>query len=148
MKTIVLHTFESPVKANMARVRLEAEGIPCFLANEHGSTVLPNYGIYGSGVQLVVNENEAKKAWSILTGKKEPDPIVCPKCSASSISYVERDFRARIKYLLLSIIVSLSRFGRSLRAYGVFGVFGLQMRYIEFGNPEGFYECNECKNRF
>jgi hypothetical protein len=88
MKTIVLKTFESGTDAHMARIRLEEEGIDCFVANEHFSALMPNYfGMMGSGIQLVVFENDASKALEVLSANDTNSELSCPSCGSNSIEY-------------------------------------------------------------
>jgi len=88
MKTTVLKTFESATEAHLARIRLEDEGISCFVANENFSTLMPNYyGMMGSGIQLVVFENDAPKASEVLSTSDAFNVLSCPNCGSNSIEY-------------------------------------------------------------
>jgi len=88
MKTTVLKTFESATEAHLARIRLEDEGISCFVANENFSVLMPNYfGMMGSGIQLVVFENDASKALQVLSESDALNELSCPNCGSNSIEY-------------------------------------------------------------
>ncbi|MBR8534211.1 DUF2007 domain-containing protein [Carboxylicivirga sediminis] len=85
MKTIRLMTFESPVEANLVKGRLENEGIPCFVTNEHFSNLMPHYNrIMDSGVQLMIREIDYQKAVELLELNVEKE-LVCPQCHSTSI---------------------------------------------------------------
>ena len=90
--------------ANLARTRLEAAGIPCFLSNEHLVSLLPLYSPITGGVRLHVRLRDAEAALAILreepeplaTGPDEasfaadaPDPVTprCPRCGSSNVAY-------------------------------------------------------------
>jgi hypothetical protein len=88
MNTIILKTFESATEAHLARIRLEDEGISCFVANENFSALMPNYfGMMGSGIQLVVFENDAQKALQVLSTNDSLIESICPNCKSNLIEY-------------------------------------------------------------
>lgn len=78
-------TFESPVEANLVKGRLENEGIPCFVTNEHFSTLMPHYNrILNSGIQLMIREADYERAVLLLELNKE-SMLVCPNCHSGNI---------------------------------------------------------------
>ena len=66
---ITIANFPYPIDANLAKTRLEAEGIDCFLINEHITGLnwfwVPAIG----GVGLQVRESDAERAMEILEGE-------------------------------------------------------------------------------
>ena len=68
---ITIASFDHPIHANLAKTRLEAEGIDCVLIDEHITGMnwlwVPAIG----GVRLQVRESDAERAMEILEG--EPD---------------------------------------------------------------------------
>jgi len=90
--------------ANLARTRLEAAGIPCFLSNEHLVSLLPLYSPITGGVRLHVRARDAEAALEILHAEPlplatepdvasfaadAPDPVTprCPRCGSSDVAY-------------------------------------------------------------
>lgn len=107
MKTTVLKTFESATEAHLARIRLEDEGISCFVANENFSALMPNYfGMMGSGIQLVVFENDAPKASQVLSTSDAFNELSCPNCGSNSIEYgMGKTGIAKWLIVLMSLLV-------------------------------------------
>ena len=109
MKTTVLKTFESATEAHLARIKLEDEGISCFIANENFSTLMPNYfGIMGSGVQLVVFENDAVKSRQILSKNDTSSISCCPNCDSSSVQFeMGKTGTTKWAFIILSLFTAV-----------------------------------------
>ena len=101
---VFLESYYEPMAANLARTRLEAAGIPCFLSNENLVAMMPLYSPITGGVRLHVRESDAVAALEILgtvpvppaTGPDlasfaadAPDPVAsrCPRCGSSDVAY-------------------------------------------------------------
>src|SRR2546423_14300638 len=68
-------TFWQPTEAHMARLKLESEGIDCFLADEH---IVTTYWLYANavgGIKLHAREADAPRAVELLRGRS-------PACAA------------------------------------------------------------------
>jgi hypothetical protein len=92
-KLITIATFPDALKAQIMRGRLEAEGIPAFIADEHTITNQPYlYMAYG-GVRLQVAEQDQDRAQAILNagesfpGEATPEyfPDQCPNCHSDKV---------------------------------------------------------------
>ena len=88
MKTI--RYCNDPFEAQVIRGRLENEGIPACVINEHINTVLP-YATAMSDmrVQVVVNEVDVERALSLLSegdGMETALPV-CPQCGSVDVAY-------------------------------------------------------------
>jgi DNA-directed RNA polymerase subunit M/transcription elongation factor TFIIS len=97
-KLITVATYTQPIQAHIAKGRLEAEGILCFLGDENIISVHPFYSNAVGGVKLKVREEEAAQASAILDQiqAEEPEPntfaaedhetsekaILCPNCGS------------------------------------------------------------------
>lgn len=68
---ITIANFPSPIDANLAKTRLEADGIECVLTNEHIASMNWYWPLAIGGVGLQVRESDAERAMEILEG--EPD---------------------------------------------------------------------------
>lgn len=101
---VFLESYYEPMAANLARTRLEAAGIPCFLSNENLVSLMPLYSPITGGVRLHVRQRDAEMALEILheelvplaTGPDiasfaadAPDPVAprCPRCGSSDVAY-------------------------------------------------------------
>jgi hypothetical protein len=100
---IVLDSYYEPLAAHLARTKLEAAGIPCFLTNENLVSLNRMYSPVAGGVRLHVYERDASKAAEVLRepavmqasrgGLAEPnangatDSAPCPRCGSADVSY-------------------------------------------------------------
>jgi len=101
---IVLTTYPNSVDAHLARTRLEAAGIPCFLSNETLVTLNVMYSPAAGGVRLHVYARDAEPATEVLRGlphmyanagglATSPDQppreagagLTCPRCGAPDV---------------------------------------------------------------
>jgi len=100
-KLITIANFIEPFQANLARVKLESEGIKCFLGGENFVATYWLLSNADRGIKLQVRESDAKRALEILSSEEETgvqetsavsvpfeaaDPR-CPKCSSENIEY-------------------------------------------------------------
>ncbi len=65
-RLITIATFDQPTEAHIVKGRLEAEGIPCFLGDEHIVAAQPFYSVAVGGVKLKVTEGDAEEARALL----------------------------------------------------------------------------------
>ncbi|NCA83982.1 MAG: DUF2007 domain-containing protein [Clostridia bacterium] len=87
MKTIRLTTCQNIQEAALIKGHLENEGIPCILTNQNITTLLPHFNnMLGSGVQVLVDENDLEKAASIIFPDQD-EPLSCPFCNSTNIKY-------------------------------------------------------------
>lgn len=68
---VTIASFAYPIEANLAKTRLEAEGIDCVLTNEHFASMGWAWSLAIGGVGLQVRESDAERAAEIL--ESEPD---------------------------------------------------------------------------
>ncbi len=107
-KLITIATFPDAVKAQIIRGRLEAEGIPAFIADEHTLTNQPFlYMAYG-GVRLQVMETDRDQALAILKNQglssdleEIPDsqPDQCPNCHSNNVEEVSSGNQSILTFL-------------------------------------------------
>ncbi len=97
---IVLDSFYEPLAAHLARTKLEAAGIPCFLTNENLVSLNRMYSPVAGGVRLHVYQRDAARAAEILReppvmravpgGLAEPaapETARCPRCGSDEVTY-------------------------------------------------------------
>ncbi len=72
-KLVTLLSCDDLSMAYIARSKLEAAGIPCFLANEYLAGVNRLYSPAVGGVELQVLERDVPEALALLTETSDPD---------------------------------------------------------------------------
>lgn len=65
-KIIVLESFDTAVEANLAKIKLDAHGVPCFLTDENFTAIYPLRNNVFPGVRLHIFEQDIDLAKSIL----------------------------------------------------------------------------------
>ena len=80
-KLVTVASFATPFEAQVAKNRLEAEGIPAFLGDEESVGNLWHLGMALGGVKLMVSDDHIQKAMDLLTilpeeelAETDPDP--------------------------------------------------------------------------
>ena len=99
---IVLESYYEPLAAHLARTRLEAAGIPCFLTNENLVSLNRMYSPVAGGVRLHVYQRDADRAVEALrepavmqatrgglaeAGAETPGGEPCPRCGSHEVSF-------------------------------------------------------------
>jgi Putative prokaryotic signal transducing protein len=82
---VTVASFPSPIEAQIAKTRLESEGIECFVRDETTLGMNPYYSVAMGGSRLDVRENELAAARALLgVAHKEPEASrnSCPRCGA------------------------------------------------------------------
>lgn len=69
-KIIVFKKYESVMAANLAKTKLDAYGIPCFLSNETISSLYALPHMKGMEVSLHIFENDHTQAVEILSSSE------------------------------------------------------------------------------
>jgi hypothetical protein len=71
-KVVVYETFETAIKANLAKTKLDAYGVPCFLSDENLAGTFPlNYFSMGQ-VRLHIFEDDTDRVREVL---EEENPL-------------------------------------------------------------------------
>ena len=65
-KIVVLKQFESAIAANIAKTKLDAYGIPCFLTDENLAGLYPLPNMTSMQARIHVFENDIERANEIL----------------------------------------------------------------------------------
>jgi len=65
-KIIVFKGFDTGVEANLAKTKLDAYGIPCFLSGEDSMNIYPIRNDIFPGVRLHIFENDKSRVIEIL----------------------------------------------------------------------------------
>jgi hypothetical protein len=99
---VTIATFPYPTQAELAKIRLEAEGIECIVVNAL-SPLLIHPATMGGGVQVQVRAEDAERAREILAQEPEAeqqqqagwvtDEIVCDALPHQAFTDVQEAFR-------------------------------------------------------
>lgn len=70
-KIIIYHAFDNGIEANIAKTKLDAYGIPCFLTDENFTGLYPLKNDLFPGVRLHIFEQDAEAVKTILEEEVE-----------------------------------------------------------------------------
>jgi hypothetical protein len=92
---ITVSRYSFPYEAHIAKSRLDAEGIPAFIADEHTINMQWLYSNALGGVRLQVPEPFAETALNILNEDREKDLVdavevdvqICPHCGSDDTEF-------------------------------------------------------------
>lgn len=100
-KIITLGSYYDPMLAHIIRTRLEANGIPCFIADENTIGANPLYNQAIGGVKLKIFEHDLEKCRALLATEgdlHEQDHfeiddetntyVLCPYCASNNVSNI------------------------------------------------------------
>ena len=125
LKTITLITCNDLFDAYIIMGKLKNEGIHCFLTNENFTGLVPMFNnTLGSGVQIIIQENDLGKARNIIKDKLEPDNknLSCPHCGSKEIGLgLGKSKGIKIINILIALLMTLP-----------------------FGNLKPKYYCKKC----
>ena len=68
---VTLRTFYNPMEAEIIRTKLEANGIPCFIADESLGVLYPVYNQGGGGIKLKVFARDVEDSNEIINDTTE-----------------------------------------------------------------------------
>ena len=126
MRTVRLITCGTLIEAHFIKVRLNNEGIECFLINQNFTNLLPLFNnMLGSGIQIIISETELEKARKIIEDKLKPEieEMTCPYCGSNNIRLGIGEKRGlKIVNILIALII-----------------------WLPLGNLRPKYFCRNCK---
>ena len=126
-KIVVLRIFENSIDANIAKTKLDANGIQCFLTEENVSNLFPMQSIKLFGVRLHVFDKDRDQADHILSNQIfiDREELACPRCQSAKI---EMEYSRRLLYRVLTLAIGL-------------------MAFIGLPIPK-VYRCQDCSHEF
>jgi hypothetical protein len=95
-KIVTFESYYDPMLAHIVRTRLEASGIPCFIADENTLWANPYHNQAIGGVKIKVFENDLERCYEILATEADSDndieeetinAIICPFCGSKNVRY-------------------------------------------------------------
>jgi hypothetical protein len=109
---VTVASFNEPYKANIARMKLESEGIKCFLSGENFVETYWLYSLADGGIKLKVKESDSNAAIEILARKETSSDtqlsselgeydLICPKCRSENIEYERYSWKMAMISILL-----------------------------------------------
>ncbi len=115
-RLVTIANFNEPYRANIARIKLESDGIKCFLAGENFVDTYWLLSVAEGGIKLHVKESDVARALEVLEGKETvgieriegedlvPEPInpLCPKCGCEEVEY--RKFSKKLFFLSILLL--------------------------------------------
>jgi len=72
-KIIVFCAYDSAIEANIAKTKLDAYGIPCFLTDEHMAALYPMLNFKGSKVRLHIFQEDEPRVREVLSEQPEDE---------------------------------------------------------------------------
>lgn len=101
MGLITFKTFDNSIDAHILKIKLESEGITCFLFDEHMVSVNPLYSQLIGGIKLKINEADLTHAKNVVLEleqtpytTEDEQVIACPKCQSVRIESGHRSMRS------------------------------------------------------
>jgi hypothetical protein len=101
MGLITFKTFDNSIDAHILKIKLESEGITCFLFDENIVTVNPLYSNLVGGIKLKINDEDLIHAKNIVleveqTPYTQDDETVisCPKCHSTHLQSGYKSMRS------------------------------------------------------
>ena len=85
---IVFNEFDSGIDANIAKTKLDAYGVPCFLTEENMANLIPGQSFYAIKIRLHLFAADRERAVQILSSDTlsvEDGPGLCPRCHSDRI---------------------------------------------------------------
>jgi hypothetical protein len=124
---IVFRKYDSSIDANLAKTKLDAHGIPCFLTEENLTNLYPLQNLLLFGVRLHIFSKDQENAENVLNDVLEiEDPArICPVCRSQKIE-------------LTHSTRTTSTIGRVLLG----SIFGPVVPFKKI------YQCQDCKREF
>lgn len=134
MGLITFKTFDNSIDAHILKIKLESEGITCFLFDEHLVSINPLYSNLVGGIKLKINEEDLIHAKNIVF-ELEQTPhttdneqvIACPKCQSTRIESGHKSMKS--VGAVISAIVSF-----------LLAIFPLYRKNV--------YKCLDCDEEF
>ncbi|MBX2914653.1 MAG: DUF2007 domain-containing protein [Cyclobacteriaceae bacterium] len=104
-KIIVFDAYDTVVAANLAKTKLDAFGIPCFLTDENFVGLYPIRNEVFPGIRLHIFEKDKAQVKEILKDEIAIERT-CPVCRSMNIVY-EPSRKSIIAYVISEILMGL-----------------------------------------
>lgn len=102
---VVLRYFDNAIDANIAKTKLDAYGIPCFLTEENMAGLYPGQGLTAIRVRLHLFASDRDRAEHLLARNSmhvhTEGGLDCPRCQSTRI---ERGFPKKVADTLTYVL--------------------------------------------
>jgi hypothetical protein len=122
-KIVVYAVYDLIIDANIAKTKLDAYGIPCFLTNENLASLYPMHINPLFGIRLMVFEKDCARVKEILEDQADENKSRCPFCQSKNV-----------------------HFETSGKIPGLTTLVGLVMGF--FSPPKRTFVCRDCEREF
>lgn len=99
---VVFEAYDSLIQANLAKTKLDAYGIPCFLSDENFVSLYPIRNEIFPGIRLHIFKTDTERVREVLedsqTGKE--DSIICPRCKSTDV-HISESKKGFLTWLIL-----------------------------------------------
>lgn len=92
MDFLIVKAFDNPIEAHLLKTKLESEGIPCFLKDEHIISLNPLYNYAVGGIKLMIRSADLEAAQAIIQEidqapslDENDQQITCPQCGSTDL---------------------------------------------------------------
>ncbi|MEX2233298.1 MAG: DUF2007 domain-containing protein [Cyclobacteriaceae bacterium] len=89
-KIVVFQHFDNAIDAHIAKSKLDAYGVPCFLTEENMANLYPGQSLYAFKIRLHLFGSDRDRASQILMGEdlsiQGEDSGNCPKCQSLGVT--------------------------------------------------------------
>lgn len=123
-KIVIYDAYDTVMQANLAKTKLDAYGIPCFLTEENFTSWYPLRNQIFPGVRLHIFEKDSDKVKEVLT--ESPlgiDATVCPRCNSKNVS-IEETEKGKGWYIAITLLFAI------------------------ISPRKKVYRCHDCKNEW
>lgn len=87
---VVLKYFDNAIEASIAKAKLDAYGVPCFLTEENMAGLYPGQSLNAFKIRLHLFASDRDKALQLLVGETlsvhGEEGTVCPECHSTDIT--------------------------------------------------------------
>lgn len=94
---VVYQYYDNTFDANIAKTKLDAYGIPCFLTEENMSNLYPGQSLYAFKIRLHIFAADRERAVEILMQESDAEEVDqsvrCPRCQSHRVI---REFPKRL----------------------------------------------------
>lgn len=108
-KIVTLNAYYDVMEAEIVRARLEANGIPCFIADDNVLNSNPIYNLAMGGVRINVFEHDLETCREILAEEpmlNEGDALIaCPECTSTNVFYGPGPYKRNWLAVIVSVLV-------------------------------------------
>ena len=104
---IVFRHFDNAIDANIAKTKLDAYGVPCFLTEENMAGLYPGQSLNAFKIRLHLFASDRDKALQILAGGNlsvHSEGPGCPQCHSTNITRAfPKRYADTLTYLIFGV---------------------------------------------